>query len=118
MKKFLFCLLYIFTAWAGSKVSPEAYYNIDEGNSETQLREALGEPYAIKCLSKDEREFEYIEKIFVDNIMMEIHHYYFVLKNGVIISKRVTQDKFEGRPLLERNAFDLQTSSNDEKPKE
>lgn len=118
MKKYLFFFLFFCGAWASSKVmTMNAYYEVEVGWTESQLKDSLGRPFAVKSLSSGERELEYIERVFVDDRMVELRHYFFTIKGDIVTSKRMVEDKFKGKRLLERNAYDLQTTLNNEDEK-
>jgi hypothetical protein len=122
MKKYIAFFLFACAAWAGSKVATDmAFDQIDVGATEAELKQKIGSPYAVKNLSNCEKEFEYIERVIIDDRMIEMRHYYFVIKDGMVASKRMVEDKMKGKRLLDRNAFDLQTSLNEkdkDKPKD
>lgn len=118
MKKYLiFCLFFCFACASNGKlVTMDDYCSVQVGTTEKELKQELGEPYAIKCYC-GVKEYEYIERIIVPDRDVETRHYFFIIKKDVIISKRVIkEDAFT--PLLERNAYDLQTSYNNEETQE
>lgn len=114
MKKyFIFCLFFCFAcASSGKIVTMDDYCKVEVGMTEKELKNELGEPYAIKCYC-GVKEYEYIERLIVPDRDVEARHYFFIVKDEVIISKRVIKED-PYRPLLERNAYDLQTSYNRE----
>ena len=112
MRKYLFLgfLFLTFSCAQGHKVvSEERFYEADLGMSEKELKGKLGKPYAVKKMKNGEKEFKYIERVYSNNRHIETRIYFFVLKDGRVISKRIEKDD-KYKPLLERNAYDLQTS--------
>ena len=90
-------------------MNSETFSEIDSGMTEKQLRAKAGSPYSIKRLGGGEVEYEYIERIKADDRTIESRHYFFIIKNGVITSKKMVYDTYD-QPILERNAYDLQSS--------
>lgn len=115
MKKyFLLCLFFFSSFTAGHKImTKDTFSEIEIGISEPKLKDQLGEPDLIKNIDSGEKEFEYIERVSVDDRTMEVRHYLFLIKDGKVSSKKMILDDDRFKPLLERNAYDLQTSSND-----
>lgn len=111
MKKFLFLCLILTACAAGSKrMDTDVFCSVDVGASERELKAKAGSPYNTKNLGHGEVEYEYIERVIVSDRTFEIRHYYFILKNGKVTSKKVIEKQEDHHPLLERNAYDMQTS--------
>ena len=114
MKKYLFmCLFMCVACTAGHKIMTfDAFSDIEEGINEKELKEMAGTPYSIKNLGNGIKEYEYIERIIIDDRVIEMNHYIFIIKDGIVTSKKVIKGE-NFKPFLDRNAYDLQTSYND-----
>ena len=112
MKKyFIFSLLILSACYAGHQImTTDTFYEIDLGMSEKELKQKAGSPYATKDLGNGEKEYEYIERVKANKRTIETRHYFFIIKDGKVTSKHMKYAD-EYKPLLERNAYDLQTSS-------
>ena len=95
-----------------SMMTMDKYSEISVGTTREELKEKAGKPYSIKKIGDHEEIYEYIERINVENRFVERRHYLFIIKNGKITSKKVTQE--EPPPLEFRNSYELQTSQNKE----
>lgn len=70
---------------------------------------ALGEPFAIYDRSDGTVEYEYVERIKIGARDAEERRYFIVIKDGVVISKRVKQSS----PLpYGFDSYDMQTTQN------
>jgi hypothetical protein len=111
----VFCLFFCVACAAGNKImTTENYSEIDVGMSVQDLKNQVGEPYSIKQYNDGVKEYEYIERLVVPDRTVETRHYFFIIKDEVVVSKRMEQEDYY-KPLLERNAYDLQTSYNNDK---
>ncbi len=111
MKKMLFILLCISCA-AGHKImTEETFAKIENGMKENSVKKIAGKPYEVKNIGDGVYEYQYIERIFSGDRVIEVRKYLILMKNGVVTSKKMTIEKgFD--PLQERNSYDLQTSGN------
>ena len=89
----------------------ESFFDIPVGSSSEEVTKTVGKPYRVIKKGDGEVEYEYVERFKVGNLTMEERHYFLLVKNGKVISKRYTQ---ESPPPFERDSYDLQTSSMDE----
>lgn len=114
MKKYFFLMLFFASCMAGHKVMTEQDFEmVDIGISKKELVQKAGKPYQIYKLGKNIYEYEYIERIHIEERTIEQVHYFFLIKNDRVVSKRVKYDK---RPPLEfRNSLEMQTSYDDSK---
>jgi hypothetical protein len=117
MKKYLFlCLFFCAACASGQKIiTTETFSDVEMGLSEKELKTQLGTPDTIRKYSGGVQEYEYIERIIASDRNIQNKHYFFIIKDGVVISKRMVEDE-AFRPVLERNAYDLQTSFNSDLP--
>jgi hypothetical protein len=96
----------------GSVMSMTEFENVPVGSTVAKLETTLGKPYDILNVSREELEYEYIERITLQAQNIRERHYFFIVKNGVVIAKRI-QD-IAPPPLQQRNSYELQTSNNNE----
>jgi hypothetical protein len=111
LKKLISFILISFLAACGSRVmTSNCFYAISTGISKEELVKLAGKPFCIhrKC---DCLEYEYIERFNNGNRVIQENHYYFVIKNDRIISRRV---EYVNPPPYSINSYDLQTSSTDQ----
>ncbi len=88
----------------------DTFTSLSVGMSEKELRAQAGSPYNKKNLGNGEVEYEYIERVVVSDRTFEVRHYYFIIKDGHVTSKKVISKQEDHHPLLERNAYDMQTT--------
>lgn len=69
----------------------DAFYEIDLSVTTPEVVAALGQPYAIHNKEDGVVEYEYIERIKIGGRDAEERRYYILIKDGVVISKRVKQ---------------------------
>ncbi len=113
MKKALFILsmMIFFACSAGHHiVTMQEFSDVSVGMTEKTLIDQLGKPYSVKKISPNEFEYEYIEKISIEDRVIEERHYFVKLQNGKVVSKR--WETVSPPPVFRRNAYDLQTSFN------
>ncbi len=91
-------------------VSMDRYQDVSLGFTAADLEERFGKPYATHSKSNGAVEYEYIERITAAGRVLVLRHYFFVIQDGKVTSKRMMTDKEV--PLDDRNSFDLQTSKN------
>ncbi len=114
-KFFIFLILALITSCAsgGKVVTQESFSEIERGITVTQLKGQLGSPNEIKKLASGDEEYIYFERIQANKEVVELRHYIFIIKQGKVFDKKM---RFMKQPLpyriLERNAYDLQTSQN------
>lgn len=85
----------------------DAFYGIDLCATTPQVVEALGKPYAVHNKGDGCIEYEYIERIKIGGRDAEERHYYILMRDGVVISKRVKQSS----PLpYGFDSYDMQTT--------
>ncbi len=108
--KVLFVVLAFLLGSCGHRVmTSDSFYAISTGTSKEELVKAAGKPYSIhrKC---DCLEYEYIERITNGNRTIQENHYFFIIKNDRVISRRV---EYVNPPPYSINSYDLQTTSTD-----
>lgn len=68
------------------------YQSISVGEPLTEIKAKAGIPYAVQSKGNGVEEYEYIERIPLGTEVVEEHHYYLLIKNGVIIGKYMNQE--------------------------
>jgi len=104
----IFCVFFLSSC--GHRVmTSDCFYSISTGTSKEELIKTAGKPYSIhrKC---DCLEYEYIERIANGNRMIQENHYFFIIKNDRVMSRRV---EYVNPPPYTINSYDLQTTSTD-----
>jgi hypothetical protein len=107
MKKFFLLLILSACATGGQVTTMDAFYSVDFSSTEAQVIAALGKPYAVVKKEDGSIEYEYIERIKVGNRMSESRRYFIVMKDGLVISKRVQQSS---QPAYWFDSYDMQTT--------
>jgi hypothetical protein len=113
MKKWAFPMLF-FAACSmnGSVVTMQEFYDVPIGTSTTEAVASLGEPYAIYKKDDGTVEYEYIERIKIGNRDAEERHYFLVIKDGQVVSKRVKQSGPIPYYLRNFDSYEMQTTQN------
>ena len=111
MKKIALLILMTACGIGGSAVTMNSFYEIELSTTKSQVIAALGEPYAIRELKDGTVEYEYIERVKIGARDAEERHYFILLKDGVVISKRVKQSS----PLpYGFDSYEMQTTQHGE----
>lgn len=74
-------------------VTKESYEEVQVGDSLDKLKKDLGRPFDVVNKGGQIQEYEYIERVNMGQQMLYENHYFFVVSDGVIIEKRVYQEK-------------------------
>ncbi len=87
-------LLFLFTACSlGSRVfTMQEYSEIPIGATKDEVTQLVGEPYRSYTVKNGMEELEYIETIMVGSLVTAQRHYFILLQNGKVVSKRYTQE--------------------------
>lgn len=83
----LFCM-----SCAGPVMSHDDFNAVHFGDTLDALVAKNGVPYEVKQMPGGVVEYHYIERIPIRPDMAEEHHYYFVIKDGKVYSKRTTSN--------------------------
>ncbi len=90
--KRLLPLFFLASCAMGSRVvTMDAFHGIDLSTPTPQVVATLGQPYAIYHKGDGTIEYEYIERIKIGGRDAEERRYYILMRDGVVISKRVKQ---------------------------
>lgn len=111
MKKFCFLFVIIFAACSSGHqvMTMESFSEIPVGACESEIIQAVGRPYAIREKPDGTVEYEYIERFRISGREIQERHYYFFIKDGKIISKKVERITPPGYTF---DSFEMQTTQN------
>lgn len=110
MRKWIPLFLLASCAIGGKVVTMDAFYEIDLCTTTPQVVAALGKPYAIHRKDDGAVEYEYIERIKIGGRDAEERRYFILIKDGIVVSKRVKQSS----PLpYGFDSYDMQTTQTD-----
>jgi hypothetical protein len=110
MRKWIPLFLLASCALGGKAVTMDAFYDIDLSTTTPQVIATLGKPYAIHKKADGSVEYEYIERIKIGARDAEERHYFILIKDGAVVSKRVKQSS----PLpYGFDSYDMQTTQSD-----
>jgi hypothetical protein len=91
--KYLFPLLLLLGCGHPTMMTRQTFADVDIGEPILQVEEKVGKPFAIRKNSDGTQEYEYIERISLGTEVVEEYHYYLVINNGQVVSKRLNQDR-------------------------
>ncbi len=107
MRKWIPLFLLASCAIGGRAITMDAFYEIDLCTTTPQVIAALGKPYAVHKKEDGYLEYEYIERIKIGGRDAEERRYFILIKDGVVVSKRVKQSS----PLpYGFDSYDMQTT--------
>ena len=86
----IFCVLAACSS-GGSMTTINSFYEIPIGSTSNEVVESIGKPYAIHRHEDGTVEYEYIERIKAGGRNLEERHYFLLIKDGKVASKRVDQ---------------------------
>jgi hypothetical protein len=73
-------------------ISRGSFDDIQVGSPVADFEQKVGKPYRVRKLPNGNLDYEYIEKIFMGEEIIEENHYYLRVKNGRVIAKRMNQE--------------------------
>lgn len=93
MKKLslLFCVFLCACASGGPVLSSCAFYDVPVGATQEELIEQAGDPIAIRQFPDGSIEYEYLERFKVGARILNERHYYILVRDGKVVSKRMQQ---------------------------
>ncbi|MBS0615360.1 MAG: hypothetical protein JSR58_02255 [Verrucomicrobia bacterium] len=103
MKKTILSLLVLSSCFTRSTVvNRDAYDSVNLGDSVTSVEKKIGNPYQVRKYKDGTELFEYIERIYaVENEIIEENHYFFWIKNGQVVSKKITNQRQSNFDLID-----------------
>ncbi|MES2273490.1 MAG: hypothetical protein V4487_04810 [Chlamydiota bacterium] len=105
-------------ASGGSLMTTNSFYDIPIGASTTEVTQTVGAPYAIHKKEDGSVEYEYIERQKAGARNIQERHYYLLLKEGKVVSKRMQQSSPLPYFLESFDSYDMQTTQNRDAPVE
>lgn len=113
MKNLLITVFIIFAGCiSGHRVmTMSEFHEIPVGTTAVQLKLIAGKPYMISRHDEGIEEYEYIERLTIGSRIATERHYYFILKDGKVTSKRI--EDISPPPYL-LNSYDLETTSRED----
>lgn len=113
MKKIIPLFLLSACALGGKPITMDAFYDIDLCTTTSQVVACLGKPYSVHEMADGYVEYEYIERIKIGARDAEERRYFILMKDGVVVSKRVKQSS----PLpYGFDSYDMQTTQKTDDP--
>ena len=88
--KFLFLIVLAACSHTAMMTRPN-YEEITIGSSVSDVKAKVGTPYSIRKQADGTEEYEYIERIPLGTEVVQENHYYLIIKNGQVVSKRMNQ---------------------------
>lgn len=88
-----------------------SFYDVPIGASEEELMAQAGDPISVRKCSDGSIEYEYIERFKVGARTLNERHYYVLVKDGKVVSKKVKQTS----PLpYGYDSYEMQTTHKDD----
>ncbi len=69
------------------------FQSVELGEPVSSVEKRSGNPYAVRPLKDGSYEYEYVEKIWMGGEVIEVNHYYIVIKDDKVISKHMNRKK-------------------------
>ena len=86
-------LVFLSSCFTRSQViSRGSFDDVQVGSPVADFEQKVGKPYRIRQMPNGTLDYEYIEKIFMGEEIIEENHYYVRVKNGRVIAKRMNQE--------------------------
>ena len=104
-------LLLVGCAAGNSVLTQCAFYEIPLGASSEEVMRTIGEPYAIHKKEDGSIEYEYIEYLKVGGRNLQERHYFLLIQDGKVASKR--EENFLPPPFL-FDSYEMQTTQQPE----
>ncbi len=114
MKRWASFLLLAACSLNGTVATMNTFQDLPIGASSAEVVSSMGQPYSIQKKEGDVVEYEYIERIKIGDRDAEERHYFVLLKNGQVISKRVQQTGPIPYYLNGFDSYQMQTTQNGE----
>lgn len=104
---YFFSIILTSCALGGSAITSTTFQEIQIGTSAPDMIATAGQPYAIHRKEDGFMEYEYIERLKIGDRDAEIRRYYFLIKDGKVVSKRTEQST--SAPYL-FDSYEMQTT--------
>lgn len=89
-----------------------SFYEVPVGATVQEVETSVGKPYAIHKLENGCMEYEYIERIKAAGRTLEERHYFLLIKDGKVVSKRVLQSS---PPPYLFDSYEMQTTQSNQR---
>lgn len=107
------CFCLAACASGGRVVTQESFSEVERGITLVELKAKLGAPNETKKLASGDVEYIYFERVQGNEEIVEVKQYIFIIRQGRVYDKKMRFEKMKlPYRILERNAYDLQTSQN------
>ncbi|MBF8263039.1 MAG: hypothetical protein HW387_704 [Parachlamydiales bacterium] len=124
MRRLLIISFFMLAACASgpSIVTMSAFYDIPVGATKDEVIAKAGDPVSINKKDDGSVEYDYVERLKAGSRLLEERHYIIILKEGVVVSKRVEQNspiptQFNSYEMQTTfDSYDMQTTQNTETP--
>ena len=93
----------------GSAISLDTFQEVSIGSSQPDVVTVLGKPYAVHEKSDGTIEYEYIERFQAGGRTINERHYFIIMKEGRVVSKRMSQSSPNPYGF---DSYDMQTTQN------
>ena len=111
-RRLIWCAFFFLFGSCGTSsalMTMNSFYDIPIGASSSEIIAEVGEPYQIHNYSDGSVEYEYIERLNAGVRNFEECHYYLLLKDDRVVSKRMKQIT---PPPYRFDSYDMQTTQN------
>jgi hypothetical protein len=109
MRKVLAVALFLGACMGQQAVTMNSFSDVLVGSTENEVVSTIGEPYRTKTLADGSVEYEYIEKFNQGGRILEERHYFIVMKEGKVASKRI---EYQSPPPYTFDSYEMQTTQN------
>lgn len=77
----------------------EQYNRLTLGTRISDVYKELGEPYTVRDVGERAQEYEFVERLAMNNELVYENHYFITVVNGQIVNKRICR---ESRPAFDQ----------------
>lgn len=92
-------------------MAANSFYDVPVGATQEEVVESCGKPFAVHRKSDGSVEYEYIERLTIGARNVNERHFFIVMKDGKVVSKRVKQ---ENQQPYGFDSYDMQTTQQSE----
>jgi hypothetical protein len=99
--RFLFLALFFLSSCSSrSAMTRENFDSIPLGTPLCTVTSMAGDPYSVRSLGNGAFEYEYIERITLGQELMAENHYFFKVKDGQVVAKKMKMEKQPAYDLI------------------
>ncbi|MBM3208293.1 MAG: hypothetical protein FJZ57_06805 [Chlamydiae bacterium] len=81
-------------------ITHERFDSVQVGDPISVIVDEAGEPYAQRKMKNGEIEYEYIENFSRGTVLIYENHYFFLVKDGKIVNKKMVQKQEDPYDLI------------------